>query len=404
MKAGIQKPYIENLEAECLQSEYYTFEFSRPQGQRSLGERAIITFPPSFLLPSNYAQLGSFSILLTNRLIRCIRWVIGWPIIYCGHRGVAHLTWCDWYCGSNDAALDMAQGFWALLIPHGIEGGALSHITSTDDDDDDEEDEDEDMISGSGSGSKDDSGGWTSEHTQWWFDFLNEKGGKGISKDTWQMVSPSSRFLSLNSFNSFYTSFCITSASSCSWKSLSSSTRPHLHVHTLFSSHIHVPTSTLTPFFSLSFFLSAFPLSFPSELIDLSPAACSLPSNRSIQSLPIAASLPSFLWHWQWIHSELTRGMTFLSIPSPFPFSTYTHIPAVPGVRAHNRLQVREIRYRRLVPFFLLKPLSPLSVDRCLASKQDTTVDSIRFGWSKSDLKFSVVLHDANDANYVLWW
>lgn len=66
-------------------------------------------------------------------------------------------------------ALDSAQAFWSLLLPHGLEGGALSHIHSDDDDND------------TGSG-------WKDEYTQWWFDFLNEKGGKGISKDTWVMV------------------------------------------------------------------------------------------------------------------------------------------------------------------------------------------------------------------------
>jgi len=30
--------------------------------------------------------------------------------------------------------------------------------------------------------------GWTDEHTQWWFQFLTEKGGKGVSKDTWMML------------------------------------------------------------------------------------------------------------------------------------------------------------------------------------------------------------------------
>jgi len=30
--------------------------------------------------------------------------------------------------------------------------------------------------------------GFKLEYVQWWFDFLNEKGGKGVSKDTWNMV------------------------------------------------------------------------------------------------------------------------------------------------------------------------------------------------------------------------
>lgn len=73
-------------------------------------------------------------------------------------------------------ATETAQAFWATLIPHGLHGGALAHIHSTDDD------EDDDMGEG---------GGWQDEYVQWWFDFLAEKGGKGISKDTWAMVSRS---------------------------------------------------------------------------------------------------------------------------------------------------------------------------------------------------------------------
>ena len=71
-------------------------------------------------------------------------------------------------------ATETAQAFWGTLIPHGLHGGALAHIHSTDDDDDD------DMGEG---------GGWKEEYVQWWFDFLAEKGGKGVSKDTWVMVS-----------------------------------------------------------------------------------------------------------------------------------------------------------------------------------------------------------------------
>ena len=54
-----------------------------------------------------------------------------------------------------------------------------------DDDDDDDGDD--------GDGDKDvdmDGGtdGWKKEYLQWWFDFLDERGGKGITKDTWIMV------------------------------------------------------------------------------------------------------------------------------------------------------------------------------------------------------------------------
>lgn len=59
-------------------------------------------------------------------------------------------------------------------MPHGLHDGALSHIHSKDDDDDDDMGEEQ---------------GWREEYVQWWFDFLKQKGGKGISKDTWVMVS-----------------------------------------------------------------------------------------------------------------------------------------------------------------------------------------------------------------------
>lgn len=51
---------------------------------------------------------------------------------------------------------------------------------------DDSGNEDEEM-------DDDDEQGWSAEHTQWWFDFLTEKGGKGVSKDTWAMVRLLSR-------------------------------------------------------------------------------------------------------------------------------------------------------------------------------------------------------------------
>ncbi|KAK0237260.1 hypothetical protein EDD85DRAFT_790938 [Armillaria nabsnona] len=70
-------------------------------------------------------------------------------------------------------AMDSAQAFWALLLPHGLKGGALSHTTSTDEDDVDMDATSEE--------------GWKDQYTQWWFDYLEAKGGKGVSKDTWSM-------------------------------------------------------------------------------------------------------------------------------------------------------------------------------------------------------------------------
>ena len=70
--------------------------------------------------------------------------------------------------------IETAQAFWGLLLPHGLQGGALAHIRSRD------KDEDVDMV---------EEEGWKDDYNQWWFDFLAEKGGKGVSKDTWIMVS-----------------------------------------------------------------------------------------------------------------------------------------------------------------------------------------------------------------------
>ncbi|THH04418.1 hypothetical protein EW145_g5538 [Phellinidium pouzarii] len=74
--------------------------------------------------------------------------------------------------GQRSLRIEDAQGFWNLLIPFGIAGGALRHATSEEDGDD--------VMDG-------DEEGWRDEHTEWWFEFLKEKGGRGISRDTWMM-------------------------------------------------------------------------------------------------------------------------------------------------------------------------------------------------------------------------
>ena len=104
----------------------YAFEFSRPPGQRSLGK---LTF--------------AMLINIENEL------------------------WLKYAVG-----LDMAQGFWALLIPHGLQGGALSHKSEEDDDSMGVDEE-----------------GWKEEYTNWWFDYLTSKNVRAISKDVWHMVS-----------------------------------------------------------------------------------------------------------------------------------------------------------------------------------------------------------------------
>ncbi|OSD00057.1 DUF298-domain-containing protein [Trametes coccinea BRFM310] len=78
--------------------------------------------------------------------------------------------------GQRSLGLDMAQGFWAILIPHGLQGGALAHVSSGQDADGDER-----MAAAEAEE------GWKEEYTQWWFEFLEKSGLKGVSKDVWQM-------------------------------------------------------------------------------------------------------------------------------------------------------------------------------------------------------------------------
>jgi DCN1-like protein 1/2 len=79
--------------------------------------------------------------------------------------------------GQRSIGVETAIAFWGLLIPHGLTGPALAHDSDegTDDDDDDEP-----------MGAEE---GWQPKFTDWWFEFLTTKGGKGVSKDTWAMVS-----------------------------------------------------------------------------------------------------------------------------------------------------------------------------------------------------------------------
>lgn len=59
------------------------------------------------------------------------------------------------------------------MLPHALAGGALTREDSEGMDEDGKE-----------------SGGWTDEHTTWWFEFLQEKGLKGITRDVWSQVRP----------------------------------------------------------------------------------------------------------------------------------------------------------------------------------------------------------------------
>jgi DCN1-like protein 1/2 len=78
----------------------------------------------------------------------------------------------------------MAIDYWRLLISHGLSGGALSYIG-------DAEDEDDAMVSGEE--------GWRPEFLEWWITYLRELDTKGVSKDTWTMVSWITRSLVFSS-------------------------------------------------------------------------------------------------------------------------------------------------------------------------------------------------------------
>ncbi|CAE6432191.1 unnamed protein product [Rhizoctonia solani] len=60
--------------------------------------------------------------------------------------------------GARSISIENAIAFWNLLLSIGLSGSALPKS------------------------------GWTDEHTEWWFEFLKERGGKGVSKDTWAML------------------------------------------------------------------------------------------------------------------------------------------------------------------------------------------------------------------------
>jgi len=78
--------------------------------------------------------------------------------------------------GQRSISIETAIAFWGLLLPAGQRGQALRHM---------------DMITDSTTGDvtyqPSREPGWKPEYNAWWFEYLNEKGGKGISKDTWQM-------------------------------------------------------------------------------------------------------------------------------------------------------------------------------------------------------------------------
>ncbi|PVF99586.1 putative SCRO protein [Serendipita vermifera] len=76
--------------------------------------------------------------------------------------------------GQRSIAIDSAVAFWSLLLPAGLKGGALQHV--------DARQEDDEVVY-----TPSREPGWKMEYNDLWFQFMTEKGGKGVSKDTWQM-------------------------------------------------------------------------------------------------------------------------------------------------------------------------------------------------------------------------
>lgn len=63
--------------------------------------------------------------------------------------------------GQRSIPLDNAKAFWGILLPL-----AINTVEKRED------------------GNQ----GWKEENNEWWFEFLDEKAVKGISKDAWTMV------------------------------------------------------------------------------------------------------------------------------------------------------------------------------------------------------------------------
>jgi len=78
--------------------------------------------------------------------------------------------------GQRSIPIETAIAFWGLLLPAGQRGQALRHMDMT-----------TDASTGDVTYHPSKEPGWKPEYNALWFEYLNEKGGKGISKDTWHM-------------------------------------------------------------------------------------------------------------------------------------------------------------------------------------------------------------------------
>lgn len=96
----------------------------------------------------------------------------------------------------RSVGVEIAIAFWGLLIPHGLTGTALARVSSGEKDD-------------GGDALMDTEGGWKPEFTDWWFEFLTIKGGKGVSKDTWMMVGPTPSLAFFFSYHGYTATFAV---------------------------------------------------------------------------------------------------------------------------------------------------------------------------------------------------
>jgi len=78
--------------------------------------------------------------------------------------------------GQRSIPIETAIAFWGLLLPAGQRGQALRHMDMT-----------TDASTGDVTYQPSKEPGWKPESNALWFEYLNEKGGKGVSKDTWLM-------------------------------------------------------------------------------------------------------------------------------------------------------------------------------------------------------------------------
>lgn len=89
--------------------------------------------------------------------------------------------------GQRSLPLEDARNYWALLLPYGLQGGALSHVAYVEDEDGNVAMTDANDV------------GWNQECSELWNEFLNDSAKiKGVSKDTWRVFRDFVRTIDAN--------------------------------------------------------------------------------------------------------------------------------------------------------------------------------------------------------------